>query len=121
MIKLYEENAQKLNDRHKLDRMEELEVKEEMNDLRRHLARELKYMINHVELKENEMRKLRVKNKDKEASKLKDELKYKQLESLNCQKSYALICGSSVSQPTKAVTLEELKKKQEIREPLFRS
>jgi len=65
MIKLYEENSKKLNDKHKLEKIEELEIKDEMYNQRRELARELKYLINHVELKENELRRAEAKRKDK--------------------------------------------------------
>ena len=78
-------------------------------------------MINHSDMKEKELKKMTGKpkhNKEK-VTKLSEEVNYKKLECVNCQKTYALLCGSGGQTKVKVVTLADLKLKQTMKEPLI--
>lgn len=63
-IKLYEQKSKKLEEQFKMEAVEKIELQEDLYEMKKHLTKELKYMISHVEIKEKELRKLQSKSKD---------------------------------------------------------
>lgn len=99
--------------------MQQIELRHKIRDGSIEIKKELKHLIKSLELRHKDLNKLESKKKknEEEIDKLKEELHYKELVVLNCQRVYALLFQNENKEDwaggAKAVTMNQLLKQYE--------